>query len=97
MGCGEAGSKPNFLRNEYKNKKISAENLMIGANTLRERLEVDGDKTKEKFLHPTLVKLLEDPIEKIYKLSIESEKNSLLEKFLPLKKETKDLEKNDED
>ena len=96
-GLWRSWQQTKLLADEYNNKKILAENLMIGANTLRERLEVDGDETKEKFLHPTLVKLLEDPIEKIYKLSIESEKNSWLENFLPLKKEMKNLEKNDED
>ncbi|MBK3333408.1 hypothetical protein GWK41_10065 [Persephonella atlantica] len=96
-GLWRSWQQTKLLADEYNNKKILAENLMIGANTLKERLEVDGDETKEKFLHPTIVKLLEDPIEKIYKLSIESERNSLLKKFLPLKKGMKDIEKNDED
>ncbi len=54
-----------LLADEYMHKKILAENLMIGAQTLKERLRVKEEGTKEKFLDPTLVKLLEDPIKSV--------------------------------
>ncbi len=70
-----------LLADEYTHKKILAENLMIGAQTLKERLNVNEEEAKEKFLDPTLAKLLEDPIEKVYKLKVKDEHEiSLLER-----------------
>lgn len=77
-------------------KKILAENLMIGAQTLKERLRVKEEETKEKFLDPTLVKLLEDPIEKVYKLKAKEEKaNYLINQIKQIiKREDKDEKVN---
>lgn len=82
-----------LLADEYTHKKILAENLMIGAETLRERLGVEEEETKEKFLDPTLAKLLEDPIEKVYKLKVKDEfELSFLEK-LGIKRRKEGVEK----
>ena len=84
-----------LLADEYIHKKILAENLMIGVQTLKERLDVKGEEAKEKFLDPTLTKLLEDPIEKVYKLKVKDEYElSFLEK-LGIKKR-KDAAKKDD-
>ena len=70
-----------LLADEYTHKKILSENLMIGVQTLKERLNVEREEAKEKFLDPTLIKLLEDPIEKVYKLKVKDEYElSLLER-----------------
>ncbi len=82
-----------LLADEYTHKKILAENLMIGAQTLKERLGVKEEETKEKFLDPTLAKLLEDPIEKVYKLKTQYEykhEGISLKSLLRRKKNVKD-------
>jgi len=83
-GLWRSWHQTKLLADEYNNKKIMAENLMIGANTLKERLEVDEEETKETFLYPTINILLEDPIEKIYNLS-NKENESYISRLFPSK------------
>ncbi len=59
-------SKTRMLMEEYRNKEILAQNLIFGSNMLSEDLGLKSDRVENEFVKPTVEKLLEDPIEKVF-------------------------------
>ncbi|RKX60982.1 MAG: hypothetical protein DRP29_01625 [Thermodesulfobacteriota bacterium] len=69
--------KTRILLEEYHKKEILAQNLVIGANTLRKEFEFDEETVKKAYIKPTIDKILEDPVEKVYQLTFSNkEKNN---------------------
>ena len=87
-------SKTRMLMEEYKNKEILAQNLIFGSNMLSEDLGLKSDRVENEFVKPTVDKLLEDPIEKVFgkgkgKKSEDTILKKLLEEFNEIKTSVK--------
>ncbi|HHG74713.1 MAG TPA: hypothetical protein ENK22_06675 [Persephonella sp.] len=59
-------SKTRMLMEEYRNKEILAQNLIFGSSMLSKDLGLKSDRVENEFVKPTVEKLLEDPIEKVF-------------------------------
>ncbi len=77
------------LSQEYRQKSLLAKNLLRGHDVLKPYI---GDKIDTTFILPTIEKMLEDPISKVYSKQ-ESHENTLglAEKVLELTKKGKEL------
>ncbi len=77
------------LSQEYRQKSLLAKNLLTGHDVLKPYI---GDKIDTAFILPTIEKMLEDPLSKVYSKQ-ESHENTLglAEKVLELTKKGKEL------
>lgn len=77
------------LSQEYRQKSLLAKNLLTGHDVLKPYI---GDKIDTAFILPTIEKMLEDPLSKVY-FKQESHENTLglAEKVLELTKKGKEL------
>lgn len=77
------------LSQEYRQKSLLAKNLLTGHGVLKPYI---GDKIDTAFILPTIEKMLEDPLSKVYSKQ-ESHENTLglAEKVLELTKKGKEL------
>lgn len=77
------------LSQEYRQKSLLAKNLLTGHDVLKPYI---GDKIDTTFILPTIEKMLEDPLSKVYSKQ-ESHENTLglAEKVLELTKKGKEL------
>ena len=83
------------LSQEYRQKSLLAKNLLTGHDVLKPYI---GDKIDTAFILPTIEKMLEDPLSKVYSKQ-ESHENTLglAQKVLELTKKGKDLGINGKD
>ena len=83
------------LSQEYRQKSLLAKNLLTGHDVLKPYI---GDKIDTAFILPTIEKMLEDPLSKVYSKQ-DSHENTLglAQKVLELTKKGKDLGINGKD